>query len=54
MQAELPKTNGMMFFRWKEAKLVQNGIDQYFGPQLPDRHTIVKFGEKNAFFLQTK
>ena len=31
-----------MVFRWKEAKFSQNGIDQFFGPQPPDRHAIVR------------
>ena len=31
-----------MVFRWKEAKFGLNGIDQFFGPQPPDRHTIVR------------
>ena len=41
-----------MFFRWKDAKLGQNGIDQFFGPQPPDRHIIVraKIRGKTAFF----
>ena len=41
-----------MFFRWKEVKYSQNGIDQFFGPQPPDRHTIVraKIKGKTAFF----
>ena len=40
-----------MVFRWKDAKLGQNGIDQFFGPQPPDRHTIVraKIQGKTAF-----
>ena len=31
-----------MAFRWKEVKLSQNSIDQFFGPQPPHRHTIVR------------
>ena len=44
-----------MFFRWKEAKFSQNGIDQFFGPWPPDRHAIVraKIGGKNAFFCKS-
>ena len=40
-----------MVFRWKDAKLDQNGIDQFFGPQPPHRNTIVraKIQGKNAF-----
>ena len=40
-----------MVFRWKEVKFSQNGIDQFFGPQPPDRHTIVraKIRGKSAF-----
>ena len=41
-----------MVFRWKDAKFGQNGTDQFFGPQPPHRHTIVraKIGEKLLFF----
>ena len=41
-----------MVFRWKEVKFSQNGIDQFFGPQPPHRHTIVraKIRRKTAFF----
>ena len=44
-----------MFFRWKDAKFSQNGIDQFFGPQLPHRHTIVraKIRGKTAFFSKS-
>ena len=44
-----------MVFRWKEVKFSQNGIDQFFGPQPPDRHTIVraKIRGKPAFFFKT-
>ena len=44
-----------MVFRWKDAKLGQNGIDQFFGPQPPDRHTIVraKIQAKAAFFSKS-
>ena len=44
-----------MFFRWKDAKFRQNGIDQSFGPQLPHRHTIVraKIWGKTAFFSKS-
>ena len=44
-----------MVFRWKDAKLGQNGIDKFFGPQPPDRHTIVraKIRGKPAFFFKT-
>ena len=31
-----------MVFRWKDAKFGRNGIDQFFGPQPPHRHTIVR------------
>ena len=30
--AELHKNNGIMVFRWKEAKFGRNGIDQFLGP----------------------
>ena len=44
-----------MVFRWKEVKFSQNGINQFFGLQPPDRHTIVraKIGRKNAFFSKS-
>ena len=44
-----------MVFRWKDAKFGQNGIDQFFVPQPPDRHTIVtaKIQEKAGFFSKT-
>ena len=44
-----------MVFRCKDAKFSKNGIDQFFGPQPPDRHTIVraKIGRKNAFFSKS-
>ena len=44
-----------MFFRQKDAKLSQNGIDQFFGPQPPDRHTIVraKIQGKTTFFSKS-
>ena len=44
-----------MFFRWKEVKLSQNGIYQFFGPLPPDRHTIVraKSRAKAAFFSKS-
>ena len=43
-----------MFLRWKEAKLIQNGIDQFFGPQPPDRHySKGKNSGKNAFFCKS-
>ena len=44
-----------MFFRWKDAKFSQNGIDQFFGPQPPHRHTIVraKIRGKTAFFSKS-
>ena len=44
-----------MFFRLKDAKLSQNGIDQFFGPYLPHRHTIVraKIRGKTAFFSKS-
>ena len=40
-----------MVFRWKEVKFSQNGIDQFFGPYPPHRHTILreKFGENQLF-----
>ena len=43
-----------MLFRWKDAKFGRNGIDQFFGPQPPHRHTIARaeIQRKNAFFLQ--
>ena len=44
-----------MVFRWKEAKFSQNGIDQFFGPQPSDCHTIVraKIQAKTAFFSKS-
>ena len=44
-----------MDFRWKDAKFGQNGIDQFFGQQPPDRHTIAtaKFQGKTAFFSKS-
>ena len=44
-----------MVFRWKEVKFSQNGIDQFFGPQPPDRHTIVnaKIRGKATFFSKS-
>ena len=44
-----------MVFRWKDAKFGQNGIDQFFGPQPPDRHTIAtaKIQGKTAFFSKS-
>ena len=30
--AELHKNNGIMVFRWKDAKFGQNGIEQFFSP----------------------
>ena len=44
-----------MVFRWKDVKFSQNGIDQFFGPQPPDRHTIVraKIRGKTAFFSKS-
>ena len=44
-----------MVFRWKDAKFGRNGIDQFFGPQPPHRHTIVraKIGRKTAFFSKS-
>ena len=44
-----------MFFRWKEVKFSQNGIDQFFGQQPPDRHTIVraKIRAKAAFLSKS-
>ena len=44
-----------MFFRCKKVKLSQDGFDQFFGPQPPDRHTTVraKIQEKNAFFSKS-
>ena len=41
-----------MVFRCKDAKFGRNGIDQFFGPKLPHRHTIVraKIRGKTAFF----
>ena len=44
-----------MVFRWKDAKFGRNGIDQFFGPQPPHRHTIVraKIGRKTRFFYKS-
>ena len=44
-----------MVFRWKEVKFSQNGIDQFFSPQPPDRLTIVraKIWGKTAFFSKS-
>ena len=44
-----------MVFRWKEVKLSRNGIDQFFGPYPPHRHTIVraKIRGKTAFFSKS-
>ena len=44
-----------MVFRGKDAKFGQNGIDQFFGPQPPHRHTIVraKIRRKTAFFSKS-
>ena len=44
-----------MVIRWKEVKFSQNGIDQFFGPQPPHRHTIVraKIRRKTAFFSKS-
>ena len=44
-----------MFLDGKKAKISQNGIDQFFGPQPPDRHTIVraKIRGKTAFFSKS-
>ena len=44
-----------MVFRWKEVKFGQNGIDQFFGPQPPHRHTIVraKIRRKTTFFSKS-
>ena len=44
-----------MVFRWKDAKFVKNGIDQFFGPYPPHRHTIVraKIRGKTAFFSKS-
>ena len=41
--------------RWKEFKFSQNGIDQFFGPQPPDRHTIVRaiIRGKATFFYKS-
>ena len=41
-----------MVFRWKDAKFSQNGIDQFFGPQPPHRHTIVR-AKIPAFFSKS-
>ena len=43
-----------MVFRWKDAKFGRNGIDQFFAPYPPHRHTIVraKIRRKNAFFAK--
>ena len=44
-----------MFFRQKDAKLSQNGIDEFFGPQPPHRHTILraKIRGKTTFFSKS-
>ena len=44
-----------MVFRWKDAKFGRNGIDQFFGPQPPHRHTIVraKIRRKTPFFSKS-
>ena len=44
-----------MFFRWKDAEFGRNGIDQFFGPYPPDRHTIVraKIWRKTDFFSKS-
>ena len=44
-----------MVFRWKDANFGRNGIDQFFGPQPPYRHTIVraKIGRKTPFFSKS-
>ena len=44
-----------MVFRWKDAKFGQDGIDQFFGPLPPHRHTIVreKIRRKTAFFSKS-
>ena len=44
-----------MVFRWKDAKFSQNGIDQFFDPRPPHRHTIVraKIRGKTAFFSKS-
>ena len=44
-----------MVFRWKEVKFSKNGIDQFFGPQPPHRHTIVraKIHRKKPFFSKS-
>ena len=31
-----------MVLRWKEVKFSENGIVEFFGPQHPHRHTIVR------------
>ena len=38
-----------MVFRWKEVKFIQDGIDQFFGPQPPDCHTIKNSGKRRIF-----
>ena len=44
-----------MLFRWKDAKFGRNGIDKFFGPYPPHRHTIVraKICRKTAFFSKS-
>ena len=44
-----------MVFRWKDAKFSRNGIDQFFGSQPPDRHTMVtaKIQGTTAFFSKS-
>ena len=38
-----------MVFIWKEVKFIQDGIDQFFGPQPPDRYTIKNSGIRRIF-----
>ena len=44
-----------MVFGWKEVKFSQDGVDQFFDPQPPDRHTIerAKIRGKDAFFSKS-
>ena len=45
----------LWFLDGKKSNSAKNGIDQFFGPQPPDRHTIVraKIQGKTAFFSKS-
>ena len=47
LQAELPKNNGIMAFRWKETKFRQNGIDEFFWLKS------LQIRGKNAYFYKS-